>query len=113
MWSVDIQFYKMTHSRFFSVVLKFIFNKYTITIAVFLVFLTFFDDRNLLRKQAMKQEIKSLEMELAQFHENIERSREEVKRLTTDSLYLEKVAREKYLMKRDNEDIFLFNETAQ
>ncbi|ODT57190.1 MAG: hypothetical protein BGP01_14315 [Paludibacter sp. 47-17] len=103
----------MTHSRFFSVVLKFIFNKYTITIAVFLVFLTFFDDRNLLRKQAMKQEIKSLEMELAQFHENIERSREEVKRLTTDSLYLEKVAREKYLMKRDNEDIFLFNETAQ
>jgi cell division protein FtsB len=61
----------------------------------------------------MKQEIKSLEIELAQFRENIERSREEVKRLTTDSLYLEKIAREKYLMKRENEDIFIFNETVE
>lgn len=61
----------------------------------------------------MKQEIKSLETELTQYRQNIERSREEIKRLNTDTLYLEKVAREKYLMKRDNEDIFIFNETVQ
>lgn len=61
----------------------------------------------------MKQEIKSLETELTQYRQNIERSREEIKRLNTDTLYLEKVAREKYLMKRDNEDIFIFNEAVQ
>ena len=61
----------------------------------------------------MKQEIKGLEKELSQYRQDIERSREEVKRLTTDTLYLEKVAREKYLMKRDNEDIFIFNEAVQ
>ncbi len=61
----------------------------------------------------MKQEIKSLETELTQYRQNIERSREEIKRLNTDTLYLEKVAREKYLMKRDNEDIFIFKETVQ
>jgi cell division protein FtsB len=61
----------------------------------------------------MKQEIKSLETELTQYRQDIERSREEIKRLTTDTLYLEKVAREKYLMKRDNEDIFIFNEAVQ
>lgn len=113
MWSVDIQFYKMTQSRFIATLLKFVFNKYTITVTVFLVFLTFFDDRNLVRKYTMKQEIKSLENELSLFRQNIEQSREEIKRLTTDTLYLEKVAREKYLMKRDNEDIFIFNEVVQ
>ncbi len=61
----------------------------------------------------MKQEIKSLETELTQYRQDIERSREEIKRLNTDTLYLEKVAREKYLMKRDNEDIFIFNEAVQ
>lgn len=61
----------------------------------------------------MKQEINSLENELSLFRQNIEQSREEIKRLTTDTLYLEKVAREKYLMKRDNEDIFIFNEVVQ
>lgn len=100
-------------SRFSARALRFIVNKYTITVTVFLVFLTFFDDRNLLRKYSMKQEIKSLETELTQYRQNIERSREEIKRLNTDTLYLEKVAREKYLMKRDNEDIFIFKETVQ
>ena len=61
----------------------------------------------------MKQEVKGLEKELTQYRQDTERSREEVKRLTTDTLYLEKVAREKYLMKRDNEDIFIFNEAVQ
>lgn len=103
----------MKQSRFPARALRFIVNKYTITVTVFLVFLTFFDDRNLLRKYSMKQEIKSLETELTQYRQNIERSREEIKRLNTDTLYLEKVAREKYLMKRDNEDIFIFKETVQ
>lgn len=61
----------------------------------------------------MKQEIKALEKELTQYRQDIERSRNEILRLTTDTLYLEKVAREKYLMKRDNEDIFIFNDNVQ
>lgn len=103
----------MKQVGFISIALKYFFNKYTITLLVFLVFLTFFDDRNLIIKYRMKQEIKGLEKELSQYRQDTERSREEVKRLITDTLYLEKVAREKYLMKRDNEDIFIFNEAVQ
>lgn len=60
----------------------------------------------------MRQEIKQLETELSMFREDIEANKQEVERLKNDSVYLEKVARENYLMKKDNEDIFLFNETT-
>ena len=78
--------------------------------AAFLVFLIFFDDHNLIKKNKMKNEIEQLETELKDYRHKLADNREEIKRLRTDTVYLEKVAREKYYMKNENEDIFLFNE---
>lgn len=78
--------------------------------AAFLVFLIFFDDHNLIKKNKMKNEIEQLETELKDYRYKLADNREEIKRLRTDTAYLEKVAREKYYMKNENEDIFLFNE---
>ncbi|MDD3196359.1 MAG: septum formation initiator family protein [Paludibacter sp.] len=102
----------MSLHRITSFLGKVLFSKYTIVAAVFLVYLIFFDDHNLIKKYGMRQEIKQLETELSMFREDIEANKQEVERLKNDSVYLEKVARENYLMKKDNEDIFLFNETT-
>lgn len=89
---------------------SYLFNKYTVVVAAFLVFLIFFDDHNLIKKNKMKNEIEQLETELKDYRHKLADNREEIKRLRTDTVYLEKVAREKYYMKNENEDIFLFNE---
>lgn len=102
----------MKVQRLSSFLLKLIISKYTIAIALFLVFLIFFDNHNLIKKYRMSQEIKKLETELVHYRSQIEINKEEITKLKSDSVYLEKVAREKYLMKKENEDIFLFDEAS-
>lgn len=109
LWSVINQFSTMSRTHFSSVLLKIILSKYTLVVAVFLVYLIFFDGHNLIRKYRMSREVNQLQQELEVFREEIKKNKDEINKLKTDSLYLEKVAREKYLMKKDDEDIFLFN----
>lgn len=112
MWSVSNQFSTLLPVKLPSVLLKILISKYTIVVAVFLVYLIFFDGHNLIRKYQMRQERDLLLQELEMYREEIKKNKDEINKLKTDSLYLEKVAREKYLMKKEDEDIFLFNEVT-
>ncbi|HYE54827.1 MAG TPA: septum formation initiator family protein [Chitinophagaceae bacterium] len=85
-------------------------NKYLIAGVAFLVFIVFFDDRDLISNFRHRQELKNLEQSKAYYQAEISKTREELRQLQTDPALLEKYAREKYLMKRDNEDIFLVKE---
>jgi cell division protein DivIC len=85
-------------------------NKYLISGVIFLVFLVFFDDRDLVSNFRHRQELSNLEQSKAHYQAEISKTRQELRQLQTDAALLEKYAREKYLMKRDNEDIFLVKE---
>ncbi len=85
-------------------------NKYLVAGIVFLVFLVFFDDRDLISNFRHQQELKQLEQSREHYQAEIAKTQQELKQLRTDAALLEKYAREKYLMKRDNEDIFLVRE---
>jgi cell division protein FtsB len=56
------------------------------------------------------QELKNLESSKKYYREETEKQRKELEALKNDPAALEKYAREKYLMKRDNEDLFLIPE---
>ncbi|MCB0409920.1 MAG: septum formation initiator family protein [Flavobacteriales bacterium] len=83
-------------------------NKYAITMAVFIVWLAFFDQNNFLVQYDFKKELKSLKQDQKFYLEEIEKTKIELEDLTTNPVTLEKFAREKYLMKKDNEEIFVF-----
>ena len=83
-------------------------NKYAITIVVFIVWLSFFDQNNFLVQYDFKKELKALEQDKAFYLKEIKKTRTELNELTTNPITLEKFAREKYLMKKDNEEIFVF-----
>ena len=85
-------------------------NKYLVAGAAFVVFLVFFDDRDLISNFRHQRELKQLEQSKEYYQAEIAKTRQELKQLRTDAALLEKYAREKYLMKRDNEDIFLVKE---
>ena len=87
-------------------------NKYFLSSAVFLVFLTFFDDRDLVSNYQHRKELQELEKSAEYYRQEIQKTNTELNQLRTDAATLEKYAREKYLMKRDNEDIYIVKPIA-
>ena len=85
-------------------------NKYSITIMVFVVWVAFFDQNNFFTQYDFIKELNSLEKDKAYFIEELKQTRQELNDLTTNPVTLEKFAREKYFMKKDNEEIFVFEE---
>ncbi|MGE0560518.1 MAG: septum formation initiator family protein [Flavobacteriales bacterium] len=85
-------------------------NKYSITIIVFVVWVAFFDQNNFFTQYDFIKELNSLEKDKAYFIEELKQTRQELNDLTTNPVTLEKFAREKYFMKKDNEEIFVFEE---
>jgi len=88
-------------------------NKYAFTLAIFIVWLAFFDQNNFLVQYDFKKELKSLQQDKAFYVEEIKKTKLELEELTTNPVTLEKFAREKYLMKKDNEEIFVFEEEKE
>ena len=83
-------------------------NKYLLTGAGFAVWILFVDDRDLITTQLKhKQELRKLVESKKYYEKQIAATRQELEQLKSDPALLEKYAREKYLMKRDNEDVYL------
>jgi len=87
-------------------------NKYLITLVIFGVWMVFFDSNNILTRYRMQQKLNELNQEKHFYLEEIRKDSTLASRLETDSAALEKFAREKYLMKKNNEDLFLVIDTT-
>ena len=85
-------------------------HKYLITIALFGVIIVFLDENSLIQRAQHRQEINDLRTEIEKYRKQYEDDTERLKELTTNPEALEKIAREKYYMKKPNEDIFIFEE---
>jgi cell division protein DivIC len=85
-------------------------NKYLIAFMVFSVWMIFIDDNNLffLRKNVNK--LKEYRVEKAYFLEKIRNDSLHLQEMKANAKNLEKFAREEFLMKKKNEDIFLIIE---
>jgi cell division protein FtsB len=87
--------------------LKYFKNKYILTFLGFLVWLSFFDRNDFLTTMTYHDKLVSLRTE-QQFYDNeIKRYSEDLNNLVTNHKTMEKYAREKYYMKKDNEEVFL------
>lgn len=82
-------------------------NKYTMTFLVFLVWLAFFDRNNLVEKMQLHGKITTLKKEKDYYLQKIEDDNRKKQELLSNKDNLEKFAREQYLMKKPNEDIFV------
>ena len=85
-------------------------HKYLITIVAFLVIIVFLDDNSLIQRAKHRQEYNALTDEIEKYKKQYEEDTEKLKELTDNPEAMEKIAREKYLMKKPNEDIFIFEE---
>lgn len=94
--------------EFLKKILRRLRNKYLITTLVFGLWLIFFDQFNLVDRYQSLHAMRQLERDKAFFEKKIKEDTQRLKELKTNRDNLEKFAREQYLMKKDNEDIFVF-----
>jgi len=85
-------------------------NKYIFTSLVFLLWLLLFDQNNLSERRKSTREYNQLVQEKEYYQKKITEDRKRINELKTNTDNLEKFAREQYLMKKDNEDIFVIVE---
>ena len=91
---------------------RYIVNKYTVTVLFLLVWISFFDRFDLYSQLDARKKLKQLEQEKNYYLQEIENNKATMNLLYEDSAQLIKFAREKYLMKKNGEDIFLMIDTA-
>lgn len=82
-------------------------NKYFITILVFTVWMTAIDKNNIISQFKLSNELHDLQHKKEYYLKEIEKDKQAIYELNTNINTLEKFAREKYLLKRENEDIFI------
>jgi len=87
-------------------------NKYVVAIAIFIAVLLFFDKNDLFTQVSRTQQLRDLEESKEYYTKRIETEQKELNKLKTNAGTLEKYAREKYMMKRDNEDLFIIPENT-
>ena len=85
-------------------------NKYALTFLIFLVWIVFFDQNNLVDRARQINRHKELHEEKTFYLDKIRKDSVKLHQLKTDKENLEEFAREEYYMKRENEDIFIIVE---
>lgn len=80
----------------------------TLAVLAVLVYIVFFGDSSVARRVEYQRQIDSLQTEVARVQDSVARYRELNERLASDPEAMERVVREQYNMKRDGEDVFIF-----
>lgn len=83
-------------------------NKYFLTTIAIITWLLCFDKNDVFTQLDLIKKCNKLQNERGYYITEIENNKSELNELQTNRKSLETFAREKYLMKKDNEDVFVF-----
>lgn len=88
-------------------------NKYLLTGAFFVIWMFFFDPKDILTGVERQSKLNELETSEKHLKQLITESHQELDLLQNNARSIEKYAREKYMMKKDNEDLFIVNSSPK
>jgi len=92
---------------------KFMKSYYFIVGVVFLFWMLFIDSNDFLSQYKLTRQLKNFRQEKAYYTNKIEEVKKEREELLSNKALLEKFAREKYLMKKKSEDIYVIVEKEE
>ena len=76
----------------------------------YLITIVFLDENSLLRRLGYEREISQLKEEIEKYRADYEENTKRLNEISTNPDAIEQIAREKYLMKKPNEDIYVFED---
>ena len=81
--------------------------KYLIVFVLFLLVMLVASDNSMVKRMVQKREIRSLQEQLRESAEQKRQNELMLNELNNDSLVLDRIARERYKMHREDEDLFI------
>lgn len=84
--------------------------KYQITIIIGVLLVGFLDEDSIMKYVELEYQISDLKEEISKYEDKYQRDSEELKKLQRNPREMARVARERYFMKKDNEDIFVLSD---
>ncbi len=87
-------------------------SKYLIATVVFAAIMLFFDKNDFFTKMSRDKELRNLQQSKEYYTQEIKKLDEIRSNLSNDPRTIEKYSREKYLMKRDNEDLYIIDDKS-
>lgn len=106
-WSSLLKVYLWTKQNSMQFFKKYINNRYFYTSLLFIFIMVYVDPENIVEQLNLSRQLNDLEGQKAFYLDEIEKNSEAIYVLEHDTVLLEKYAREKYYMKKDNEDVFV------
>lgn len=91
----------------FKEILKKFNNKYIIVTLIFVVIILFVDQNNIFNQIKNQRRLNKAKKQVESYEDGIKGQQEVLDNLYKDSALMERIAREKYMMKRDNEVIYV------
>ena len=91
-------------------VVKFVWNRYFILTIAFAVWMFFFDQNSFFVHRELDKQIKLLEVDESYFQEHLNTETEKLDQLNSNPAEIERIAREKHFLKKDDEDIFIIEQ---
>lgn len=82
-------------------------NKYFLAVVVFAVWMLFFDRNDMVSQYGYSSQVNKLQQEKDFYLTEIAAVKKDLSELDSNLNSIEKFAREKYFMKKDNEDVFI------
>lgn len=93
-------------------VLDLVRNKYFLSVAAFVVWMLFFDRNDMISQYEFRSQVDKLQEEKDFYTRETAQVKKDLNELSTNLNTAEKFAREKYFMKKDNEDVFVIIKEA-
>lgn len=89
------------------------FLKYVLVCVIGIAIIGFMGRNSVLGHLQNKYEISELEKQISQYDEQTERDMKQIRELERNPKAIEKIARERYLMKTEDEDIFVLSKELE
>ncbi len=86
-------------------------NKYILAIALFIGWMLFFDQKDFFSTLEKRNELHSLKEKKQYYLHEIEKSKQELTDFQHNPAAIEKFARERYMLKKEGEDVFIVEDT--
>ncbi|MDH1883367.1 FtsB family cell division protein [Empedobacter falsenii] len=91
-------------------VFKFVWNRYFVLTVAFAVWMIFFDQNSFFVHRELDKQIKLLEVDEQYYQEHLDTESEKLNQLNSNPAEIERIAREKHFLKKDDEDIFIIQQ---
>ncbi|MGI9138962.1 MAG: FtsB family cell division protein [Sediminibacterium sp.] len=97
--------------HFLKKITPFIANRYFVVAVGFFIWMLFFDQRDFFQQRERTAELKKVEAAKKYYQEEIDKTKQQLKNLQNNPASVEKYARERYLLRREGEEVYLFEDT--